>query len=325
MPSCCVTYYYATPDVLAGCLRRACRVAGRVLYRVRGTEMNALPLTPLETLYEGERGTDLPLPPEFAALYGRLPFPTHAHRPYVIGNFVTTLDGVVTLNVPGQSGGGPISGFNQHDHLVMGLLRAVADAVIVGAGTLRAVPRHRWTAQYIYPALADVYQQLRTSLGKPWPPLNVIVTARGAVNLDLPVFQSGEVPVLIVTTTQGEERIHEQSVPPAVQIAGVQSAGSLSAQAILQAVCAVRQCNVILVEGGPQLLGDFFAGRLLDELFLTLAPQIAGRDNAAERPGLVAGQRFAPEHPLWGTLIGVKRGGSHLFLRYAFETEETKA
>ena len=45
----------------------------------------------------------------------------------------------------------------------------------------------------------------------------------------------------------------------------VQRAGSLSPQAIVQAVCGVRPCQVILVEGGPRLLGDFFAGQLLDE------------------------------------------------------------
>jgi riboflavin biosynthesis pyrimidine reductase len=285
--------------------------------------MNPTALAPLGSLYEVERGSDLPLPPELATLYGRLQFPPHAGRPNVMGNFVSTLDGVVTLNMPSQSGGGPISGFNPHDHLVMGLLRAVADAVIVGAGTLRAVPQHRWTAAYVAPAYASAYQELRTRLGKPEPPLNVIVTARGAVSLDLPVFQSGEVPVLLVTTTQGEERIRAQHVPAAVQIAGVQRAGSLSPQAIIQAVCGVRPCQVILVEGGPQLLGDFLAGHFLDELFLTLAPQIAGRDTSIERPGLVTGRRFAPEHPLWGTLVSVKRGGSHLFLRYAFATKET--
>lgn len=84
----------------------------------------------------------------------------------------------------------------------------------------------------------------------------------------------------------------------------------------------MRQCDVILVEGGPQLMGDFFAEQALDELFLTLAPQIAGRDTEVERPGLVMGKRFAPEHPLWWTLTSVKRGESHLFLRYAFEAKE---
>src|SRR3989442_5982282 len=196
-----------------------------------GASMNAL--VPLESLFEMEGGSALPLPSDLATLYGRLQLPLHPGQPYVVGNFVTTLDGVVTLNEPGHASGGDISGFNQHDRLVMGLLRAIADAVIVGAGTLRSVPQHRWTAQYIYPPQALVYQQLRTNLGKPAPPLNVIVTAHGEVDLDLPVFQSGEVPVLLVTTAHGEERIRAQRLPPSVQISMLGSAGPLSARAIL--------------------------------------------------------------------------------------------
>ena len=278
--------------------------------------MNAL--TPLETIFAVERGNDLPLPPDLLTLFGRLQFPSHK-VPYVVGNFVTTLDGVVALNEPGHVSGGDISGYNHHDQMVMGLLRAIADAVIVGAGTLRSAPRHSWTAQHIYPALSAAYQQLRNNLGKPAPPLNVIVSARGNISLDLPVFQSGEVPVLIVTTPAGEQRIRAQHLPASVQLSSVPGAGSLSARAILEAVSHAQQSEIILVEGGPQLMGDFFAEKYLDELFLTLAPQIAGRDGNSERPGLVTGKRFAPEHPLWGTLIGVKRSESHLFLRYAFK------
>ena len=282
--------------------------------------MNAL--TPLVTLFEMERGPDLQLPPDLARLFGRLQFPPHPGRSYVIGNFVTTLDGVVALNEPGYAGGGEISGFNRHDQMLMGLLRAVANSVIVGAETLRLVPQYRWTAQYIFPSLAGPFQVLRNTLGKTKPPLNVIVTAKATVNLALPVFQSGEVAVLIVTTTSGAQRIYEQHLPPSVQVSAVQSNGSLSARDILDAVYQISSSDMVLVEGGPQLMGDFFAERFLDELFLTLAPQIAGRDSSVERPGLVAGKRFAPEHPLWGTLIGVKRAGSHLFLRYSFETAE---
>src|SRR5216683_4402476 len=112
-------------------------------------------LTPLETLFDAEqRGDDLPLPSALSTLYGRLSFPAHPGRAHVIGNFVTTLDGVAALNESGKAGGADISGFNQHDKIVMGLLRACADAVIVGAGTLRSAPQHRWTAQYIYPPQA---------------------------------------------------------------------------------------------------------------------------------------------------------------------------
>jgi riboflavin biosynthesis pyrimidine reductase len=279
-------------------------------------------LTPLESLFDIVGGAALPLPPDLATLYGRLAFPLLPAHAHVIGNFVTTLDGVVALPESGHTGGGDISGYNWHDRMVMGLLRAVVDAVIVGAGTLRSVPQHRWTADYIYPPLAGVYQELRASLGKHDPPLNVIVTTHGAIDLGLPLFQSGEVPILIVTTTQGEERIRAQNLQPYVQLSVIQSNGSLSARAILQEVNTIRQCEVILVEGGPQLMGDFFAGHALDELFLTLAPQIAGRDGSIERPGLVMGKRFAPDDPLWGTLVSLKRGGSHLFLRYAFETKE---
>jgi riboflavin biosynthesis pyrimidine reductase len=275
-------------------------------------------LAPLETLYDQQQGTDLLLPPALTSLYGQLQFPERPNRPYVIGNFVTTLDGVVALNDSDQSGGGEISGFNQHDRMVMGLLRAVADASIVGAGTLRSARQHLWTAQHIYPSLADEYQQLRSALGKLDPPLNLIVTASGAIDMGLPVFQSGEVPALVVTTHAGAQRIHTHAPPHTVQVVAVKRTGTLSAQAILEAVSAVGQGDIILVEGGPRLMGDFFAEHLLDELFLTLAPQIAGRDDSVERPGLVAGKQFAPAHPVWGTLLGVKHAGSHLFLRYAF-------
>src|SRR3990172_5141028 len=157
-------------------------------------------LAPLESFYDMGRGKVFPLPPELTALYGSLRFPAHEGRPYVIGNFVTTLDGVASLSAPGLAGGGPISGSNPHDRMVMGLLRSVADAVIVGAGTLRSVPNHLWTAEYIYPALSDSYRRLRSALGKNEPPLNVIVTERGEIDTDLPLFPSRSVQVLVIST-----------------------------------------------------------------------------------------------------------------------------
>jgi riboflavin biosynthesis pyrimidine reductase len=277
-------------------------------------------LPPLEALYDARQGIDLPLPAELASLYGPLWLPPHPGRPLVVGNFVTTLDGVVSLQAPGHEGGDPISGSDPRDRMVMGLLRALADVVIVGAGTVRAADRrHLWTAGYICPSLAGIYGRLRAALGKTQPPLNVIVTARGDLDPDRRVFQSGEVPALIVTTATGAQRVRERGLLPPVQVIVVEGGDRLRARSVLDAVGRARPAEIILVEGGPHLIGDFFAERCLDELFLTLAPQIAGRgDSGAERPGLVEGRRFAPEHPLWGTLAGVKRGGSHLFLRYSF-------
>src|SRR5262249_48100205 len=200
--------------------------------------------------------------------YGALRFPAHPGRPHVIANFVATLDGVVALDDDGKAGGGAISGDNIHDRAVMGLLRAAADAVVVGAGTLRSVPRHRWTADYIYPPLRDAYHALRDACGKTEPPLNVIVTARGDLDLALPVFSSGEVPVLIVTTAAGAERLHVQRVPAGVYIAVASEGGRVSASAVLDAVRKRAACDVLLLEGGPRLIADFFAERQLDELFL---------------------------------------------------------
>jgi riboflavin biosynthesis pyrimidine reductase len=275
-------------------------------------------LTPMDVLWEEDRGLELLLPPELAALYGPLRLPSFAERPTIIGNFVTTLDGVVSLNVPGKAGGGQISGENAHDRMTMGLLRAVADAVIVGAGTLRAVSRHRWTAAYAAPAFADAYQSLRKNLGKTDTPLNVIVTAHGDIDFALPVFQSGDVEVLVVTTEVGACRIGKQDLPSSTHMAVVAGVDRLGAQAILNEVRRVCPARVILVEGGPSLMGDFFGEGCLDDLFLTLSPQIAGRDRSVERPGLVEGRLFAPEHPLWGTLVGIRRNAGHLFLRYTF-------
>jgi riboflavin biosynthesis pyrimidine reductase len=275
-------------------------------------------ILPLELLFEKENGVELPLPAQLARLYGRLQFPEHPNRPYIIGNFVMTMDGATVLNTPGSDGGGNISGSNQQDRAVMGLLRASADAVIVGAGTLRSEPRHRWTADYIYPPLASEYQALRETLRKPACPLNVIVTAHGNVNLELPVFQLITIPVLIVTTVSGEQQILQQNVPSHVQISAMPDKDSLDASDIVKVVSENIQGDLFLVEGGPRLMNSFFADNCLDELFLTLAPQIAGRDERHPRPGFVLGSLFAPNNPRWGRLLSTRRAGSHLFLRYAF-------
>ncbi len=250
----------------------------------------------------------------------------------MISNFVTTLDGVVSWNAPGHEGGGDVSGFSVHDVAVMGLLRAVSDAVIIGAATLRVAPDHLWTPEFIAPKeLAPAYQALRASLGKTQPPVAVIVSGSGEVDLGLRVFTSGEEPALIVTTPQGEQRLRARGLPGRVEVAAVKpgSDGQMSASGLIAAVqgrlgegqpAGPRR---LLVEGGPRLMATFFAEQSIDELFLTLAPQVAGRDSALGpagwRPALVEGALLAPERPAWGTLISVKQAASHLFLRYRFQ------
>ncbi len=292
---------------------------GRLEYSATGTKETMIALAPLETLVETRRGRVLPLPPKLAGLYGRLRMPLSRTRPHVFSNFVTTLDGVVSLNVKGHASGGDISGSSAQDRMVMGLLRAIADVVIIGSGTLAADRRHVWTAAAIFPRLADEYRRLSEALGQKGPPLNVVVSGSGGIDLRLPIFTSGDVPSLIITTAEGAKRLHAQRASGAVEIRAVRGrARAIAPSAILAEVRGARPAKRILVEGGPRLLGDFYAAQLVDEQFLTLAPQIAGRDAGERRLSLVMGKAFAPGNPLWGTMIDVRRGSRHLFLRYSF-------
>ncbi|HXP64074.1 MAG TPA: hypothetical protein VN815_01255, partial [Steroidobacteraceae bacterium] len=88
------------------------------------TSRQARAVAPLQTLVKACGGRRLPLPQELSRVYGdfRLPLPKSGF--YVYSNFVSTLDGVVSLQVKGHSGGGDISGFSMQDRMVMGLLRA---------------------------------------------------------------------------------------------------------------------------------------------------------------------------------------------------------
>jgi riboflavin biosynthesis pyrimidine reductase len=294
--------------------------------------MTQAALEPFDVLFDVAAGVAAPLPPTLATLYGRLAFPTaataaEAGRAWVMSNFVSSIDGVVAYTDPVPRGQGEISASDPHDRAAMGLLRALADAVMVGAGTLRAVPRHLWTPQYIYPPLAAEYAALRVALGKPPAPLAVIVSGSGAVDASLPVFQQADVPALLLTTPAGAARVAASALGPRAQAQAVASAGAgdITARAALDATVAALANGgeragqpLILVEGGPRLLGRFAAEGLLDEQFLTIAPQLVGRDDQYHRLGLIEGQRLAPAQPRWARLVSARRAGSYLFLRYHF-------
>jgi len=276
-------------------------------------------LMPLKALWTSNQGKAVPLPPGLARLYGRFRLPEAGSGPHIFSNFVTTLDGVVSLRMPGHANGRDISGYNDQDRLVMGLLRAVADVVVVGAGTLAADRQHVWMPETICPALASDFGRLRKALGKSGPPLNVIVSGSGSLDLRLPVFSSGAVQVMVITTTAGAKRLAEERIPETVDIRAVRSRGSLiAARTICSEICRVHGVKQILLESGPRLTADFYQQRLVSEQFLTLAPQIAGRKAGDGRLGMVMGRQFAPHNPLWGQLVDVRGAGSHLFLRYSF-------
>jgi riboflavin biosynthesis pyrimidine reductase len=74
--------------------------------------------------------------------------------------------------------------------------------------------------------------------------------------------------------------------------------------------------ELLLHEAGPTLFGEFLAGGFMDELFLTVAPQVAGSVAAHPRPGLVAGVEFSPATAPWWKLLSTKSAADYLFLRY---------
>jgi riboflavin biosynthesis pyrimidine reductase len=264
----------------------------------------------LAALLDATDGPELPLPPELRRLYG----PLRLGAPSIFANFVSSLDGVVSLGEPG-TGGKEISGGNAHDRAVMGLLRAAADVVIVGAGTLRSVPRHVWTAQAIHAPLAEPYARLRAALGRGDAPLTVLVTASGDIDPTLPVFRGGA-PVTVVTTAPGAGVLAARGAR-GLDVRVVNRPGPLAAADILDAL-HIRNDARVLLECGPRLLDAFLAAGRVDDLFLTLAPQVAGRAPGAAREAFAAGTLFLPDRPLWAELVNVKSAGSLLFLRYRF-------
>jgi riboflavin biosynthesis pyrimidine reductase len=74
--------------------------------------------------------------------------------------------------------------------------------------------------------------------------------------------------------------------------------------------------SLILSEGGPNLFGSLLAAGLVDELFLTVSPLIAGRARSP-RLALVEGLELLPDAPVGARLRSIRRSGGHLFLRYA--------
>lgn len=263
------------------------------------------------------------LPAELNRLYGGdLRFPAAAEgRPYVIGNFVSTLDGIVSYKISGKAGGGTISGDNEPDRFIMGLLRASADAVVIGAGTLHATAaEHFWTADSIYPGAAKLYDLYRKAvLGKAEPPATVIVSSSGVLDLDRPMFQTSGLTIRILTTARGRDRLRAAGahrLSPIHTTVLEDSGGSIAPEVILRFLR--KECGVALLlhEGGPTLFGEFVKDGLVDEFFLTVAPQIAGCNVGKPRPTLVSGTEFLPETAPWLRLASVKQSGDHLYLRY---------
>lgn len=246
-----------------------------------------------------------------------LAIPLRTDRPTVIANFVSTIDGVVSYNTPEQAGGGEISGAYKPDAFMMGLLRSMSDAVLIGAGTLRAAPDQAWSARFTHPASAEEYAQLRNRLGLAPEPTTVVVTARGEVDLAQRGLRDPSVPVLIITTDRGLDALCDQQ-PFAEHVEVIAAGETEVSPALIVRLLGERGMSVVLCEGGPTLFGQMLDARLIDELFITVAPQIAGRADNAPRLSLVEGAAFTVADAPWSRLADLRRSDDYLFARYRF-------
>ncbi len=177
-----------------------------------------------------------------------------------------------------------------------------------------------WTGEAIYPDLKDDYQQLRQELGLEPRPLHYVVTGSGRIDVQHRVLSSGEVPAAVITTNAGAAEARRRGLREDVPILVARDHGELSGREIIQAITNYRpHCRLLLSEGGAHLLGTFLTENCLDELFLTVAPQLAGQSREVRRTSLVEGHVLAPDQPRWGELVSLKRGGDILFMRYRFK------
>jgi riboflavin biosynthesis pyrimidine reductase len=257
------------------------------------------------TAGDGEPGTDA------ERHYGG-PLLLEGGSPHVFANFVSTLDGVVALGLGDGTDSSRISGRHPADRFMLGLLRAVADIVLIGAGTLEASPGHLWWCTTTAASWKDELLELRRSRGLPDPqPLLVVVSGSGR----LPQHRAlqPESGARLVTTPAGAERLARTHPGVTPVVAGD---APFSGAAIVEAVRQATGARWILCEGGPTLFGSLVAGGAAHELFLSVSALLAGRDPAHPRPGLIAGAAASASALHHAELRSVRRSGDLLLLRH---------
>lgn len=259
-------------------------------------------MRPLERLFERDGLPLFGLPAALAETYGG---DFGLNRPELYANFVSSADGVVALP-GGRDSGRVVSGDNEPDRFIMGLLRAAADAVLIGAGTFRKTEGDCFP-ETAYPAAGGLFAELRKQLGLRPHPLLVVVTASGNIDPAQPALRDS----LVITTPHGEGRLRG-TLPGGARVA-VLGAQHIDGRSLLGFLHA-QGLQVVLTEGGPSLVGQLLAEGLIDELFLTSSPRLFGRRSGDGRKSLVEGVDLGGRSL---KLSSLRRDESHLYLRYA--------
>jgi riboflavin biosynthesis pyrimidine reductase len=184
----------------------------------------------------------------------------------------------------------------------------------------RSCPEGLWIPEYTYPDAKLLFREYRVNvLNKPEYPLLVVVSGSGKLELERAVFRTPGVRTAVITTSGGRDVLVKAGAmkSPSVQIQALDAkCGTIAPVAMLQLLYAQLGVRRLLHEGGPTLFGQFLAAEVVDELFLTLSPQIAGRKGDPIRPGLVEGIEFMPDRSPGFQLLSVKQRAEHLYLSY---------
>ncbi len=190
-------------------------------------------------------------------------FPPDLQRPWVKVNFISSVDGAVSLG--GRSGG--LSDAN--DKRIFKLGRALADVVLVGSGTA-LIERYRGVQPDEVPA------DLRAELGlAPVPPV-AVVTRRGSLAPTSDLITSPLVPTIVFTTSSAPQESRDALADAG---ADVVIAGETDVDpATMLAELDRRGLRRVNCEGGPQLFGSLIEAGFVDELDLSLAPLLVGGD-----------------------------------------------
>jgi riboflavin biosynthesis pyrimidine reductase len=258
----------------------------------------------LELLWERDDLPRVPLPAELESFYdGRLGLEAQC----LYANFVATLDGIVSIPELERSNA-LVADESEDDKHLMGLLRAFADCVLIGTGTMLASPKGRWRPQGVYPEGRESFAELRDALGKSESPAVAVVTSGASLDVEHPVIADGA----IVLTTERAAAELRGAVPELVAV----NDGDWVDLRLALAELRRRGYDQILAEAGPTTFGVLLAEGLVDELFLTFSPVLAGRMESRRRLGLVEGVELLPDARVAGELMSLRRSASHLFLRY---------
>jgi riboflavin-specific deaminase-like protein len=216
-----------------------------------------------------------------------------AERPYTVVNFVTSADGRATFG--GRSG--PLG--DGGDRAMFHGLREQFDAVMSGTGTLR-------TERYGRILGKPERRQRRSERGLPAEPLACIVTRSGEVPTDIPLFAEPEARIVVFSPTE----VSHPSWAAQVEVIRIDP-GELTLTTVLRHLRSEHGIRSLLCEGGPTLFGGLLQEGLVDELFLTLAPKLAG---GGQGPAITTGPEL-PEPQLLQLHWLLERDDS-LYLRY---------